>query len=206
MPESTDQPPKLARRHEHKKSTLRLGRTIGEAREKLETSNERAAARKKDKRKKILRFIIVTLIFVAAIIVIISLLIHFISQSKEPSEGEPTDTDTGVIDYSPSIEIIDEASASGGSITSRMREYIGQIEYDLKELGYQPIKAIIRLHSIREVDIYLEHYTGYLKTIIDRGAGVTAEDADRMLHYLEEQGIADFEYIDLRIDGKAYWK
>ena len=54
MPDDTNnnQPPKLVRRREHKKSTMRLGRTIGETREKLETSNERALARKKDKQKK----------------------------------------------------------------------------------------------------------------------------------------------------------
>ncbi len=206
MSDQVANPPQLARRREHRKSTVRLGRTIGEAREKLETSNERALARKKDKRKKIVRFVIATIVFVAVITASICLIISLISQSKEQVEIGP-EPDTSDINYQPSIQIIDEASAvSGGKITNRMQEYIGQLETDLKELGYQPTKAVIRAHSIREVDIYLDGYTGYLKAIIDRGAGVTAEDIDRMLRYLSEQGITEFEYIDVRIDGKAYWK
>jgi hypothetical protein len=35
---------------------------------------------------------------------------------------------------------------------------------------------------------------------------VTVEDADRMIQYLEEEDETDYEYIDVRIDGKAYWK
>ena len=38
--------PKLVRRREHRKSTIKIGRTIAEAREHLETRSERAAARK----------------------------------------------------------------------------------------------------------------------------------------------------------------
>lgn len=205
MPESIDQnqPPKLVRRRDHKKSTMRLGRTIGEAREKLETSNERALARKKDKQKKALRILLSSTVFLAIIVVAIILLVNFIDSSKEPTVEEPNQT---VIDYTPSIEIIDEGASNNSTITNRMREYIGQIEFDLKELGLQPVKAVIRPEAIREVDIYLEGYNGYLKTITDRSAGVTAEDAIRMLKYLEAQGITDFEYIDLRIDNKAYWK
>ncbi len=203
MPESINQPPKLVRRRDHKKSTMRLGRTIGEAREKLETSNERAKARKKDKQKKVMRILLSSTVFLIIIVVAVVLLINFISSSKElPTEEPPRDA----IDYTPSIDIIDEGAPSSSSITNRMKEYIGQIEYDLKELGLQPIKAVIRQQAIREVDIYLEGYSGYLKTITDRSAGVTAEDAVRMLKYLETQGITDFEYIDLRIDNKAYWK
>ena len=200
---NNNQPPKLVRRREHKKSTMRLGRTIGETREKLETSNERALARKKDKQKKALRILISSTIFLVMIIAAIVLLVIFISSSKEPSIEEPTST---ITDYTPTIEIIDEGTSSANSITNRMKEYIGQLEYDLKELGLNPVRAIIRPQAIREVDIFLKDHNGYLKTIIDRGAGVTAEDALRMLKYLEEQGITDFEYIDLRVDNKAYWR
>lgn len=200
---NNNQPPKLVRRREHKKSTMRLGRTIGETREKLETSNERALARKKDKQKKALRILISSTIFLVMIIAAIVLLVNFISSSKEPSIEEPTST---ITDYTPTIEIIDEGTSSTNSITNRMKEYIGQLEYDLKELGLNPVRAIIRPQAIREVDIFLKDHNGYLKTIIDRSAGVTAEDALRMLKYLEEQGITDFEYIDLRVDNKAYWR
>ena len=83
---------------------------------------------------------------------------------------------------------------------------IRMVENALKAYGYQPVKAVIPVNGIREVDIYLDGRPGYLKTTIDRGSGVTAEDADRMLRYLEGQGITTFEYIDVRIDGRAFWR
>ena len=87
-----------------------------------------------------------------------------------------------------------------------MVEYINQVATDLKELGLTPVKAVVPVDSIRTVDFYIDGYTGFIKTTIDRGAGVTAEDAERLIRYLNEQGINDFEYLDVRIDGKAYWK
>ena len=48
-----DNAPELVRRRANRKSAMRSGRTIGEAREQLETRNERNAARKKDKKKKV---------------------------------------------------------------------------------------------------------------------------------------------------------
>lgn len=198
--------PVLARRKLNKKSTIRSGRTIGEARERLETKNERAAARKKDKRKNHWRISIVSIIFIIILIVLV-----YVGYSL--LNGEKSDLDilqnTGdsTVSYEPTIEIIDEdVSATEGKLSNRMRKYIGQIEADLKELGLTPTRAVIPTNTIREVDFYIEGYSGFIKTTIDRGAGVTAEDIDRMLRYLAGQGIIDFKYIDVRIDGKAYWQ
>ena len=197
--------PKLANRREHKKSTFVTGRTIGEKRERLETKRERVAAREKDKRKNRNRVIVVSLAF-AAIIVILFVLarIFFAPPAEEPIanlEPEPIALEE------PTIEIVD-ASANGndGKITSRMKTYIANLESDLRNLGYQPTKAVIPVGAIREVDFYIDGHNGYFKTTIDRGAGVTAEDIDRMLRYLAGEGISDFEYVDVRIDGRAFWK
>ncbi len=194
--------PELVNRRKNRKSTIKMGRTIGEQREKLETANERAAARKKDKRKSRARIIIVTIVFLVVIIVLVSLYFIFIKKEEAPIT---IDTITAT-SYEPTIEIIDEDSQStGGKITSRMRGYIGQAEADFKDLGYQPVKAILPSGSIREVDFYLQDYAGFIKTSVDRGSAVSVEDADRMLRYLKEKGITDFKYIDVRIEGKAYW-
>ncbi|MBR2839813.1 hypothetical protein IKE82_00565 [Candidatus Saccharibacteria bacterium] len=183
--------------------TIVVGRTIGEKRERLETANERAAAREKDKRKNRHRIIIAALAFIAIIVVLIVLArLIFVKPPEEPLIIEPTPVATA----EPTIEIIDEGSTTAGKITSRMNNYLGLLELDLKSYGYQPVKAVIPQGSIRQVNIYLDGYTGYLKTTIDRSASVTAEDADRMLRYLAGQGITDFEYVDLRLDGRAYWK
>ena len=197
--------PKLVKRSLHRKSTIMSGLTIGEKREKLETKNERAAARKKDKQKYLIRVVSVSLGFIVLVAILVILIVTFLHQESEllpdPATPEP------LLTAEPTIEIVDaSASATGGKITSRMRNYIGLIESDLRTYNYQPTKAVIPAESIREVDIYLNGYVGFFKTVIDRDAAITAEDIDRMLRYLSEQGITDFEYIDVRIDGRAFWK
>ena len=132
--------------------------------------------------------------------VLIALCISFIKDK----ETEPVEIVTENNSPVPTIEIVDEEAASaGGKITSRMTAYIGQVEQSFRDLGYQPTRAVIPSGAIREVDFYLEGYEGFIKTIIDRGAGVTVEDADRMIRYLDGE---PFSYIDVRIDNKAYWK
>ena len=196
--------PKLAKRRLNKHSKIKSGRTIGERREHLETANERLAARKKVKKRQNLRITLTVFGFVTVAVVAVVALVIFLKQQRE---DEPIDTGpTAVVKtYRPSIEIIDENSSTNG-VSTRMREYIGQLENDLRELKIAPTKAVIPGGSIREVDLYLDGYSGYIKTVIDRGSGVTAEDTERMIRYLNGQGITDFEYIDVRIDGKAYWK
>ena len=195
-------PPKLVKRRENKKSNFKLGRTIGEKREKLETANERQAARKKDKKKKAVR-VILTLAGFCILILILILLFKSLIHHEEPVVLQEEIT----IDYAPTIEIVDAASGSSNpKISSRMAQYIGRAENDFKELGYKPMKAIIPSGTIREVDFYFEDRPGFVKMTIDRDSAVSVEDADRMFRYLSEKGIETFEYIDVRIDGKAYWK
>ena len=186
-----------------KNKRVQIGRTIGEKRERPETASERLEARKKGKKKQFLRVFLTTILFLVVfggIIYVGSLLFN-----RETTETVfYVDEEVGY-----TIEVVDEDAASTGeplALTERMSTWIGQVEEDLRELGYIPIKAVVPAGSIREVDFYLQGYDGYLKMTIDRGAGVSVEDADRMLRYLEEQGVAVFEYVDLRVEGKGYWK
>ena len=183
--------PELVSRRDNRKSSFQMGRTIGEKRERLETANERAAARKKDKKRQAVR----TYSTVAGFVVFISilgLLCFLFFGSGAPAPVEPPQEE---ISYAPTVDIIDEDSSSGGEITNRMTAYIGQAEHDLRDLGYKPTKVIIPTQTIREVDFYLEGYTGRIKMHIDRDTAVSAEETDRMLRYLAGQGINDFEYI-----------
>ena len=196
--------PKLARRHLNKHSRIKSGRTIGERREHLETASERLEAKKKIKKRQTFRVGFTVFLFIIIIAAAVIGVVFFLkTRAENEAETAPT---TVVKTYKPTIEIIDENATSGSGITARMSEYIGQLENDLKDLNITPVKAVIPKGGIREVDFYLDGYTGFIKTIIDRGSGVTAEDTERMLRYLKEQGINDFQYIDVRIDGKAYWK
>ncbi len=194
--------PTLARRSANRHSTLKSGRTIGEQREKLETANERMAARQKDKRKKHFRVFFVSSGFLLLAAILAIIYFEFFHEDGHKLFTAPVEE----ITYTPTVEIIDEDAASGGSITNRMKDYIGQAEADFRSLGYHPIKAVVPTGTIREVDFYLEDYPGFIKMIIDRDTAVSVEDADRMIRYLVGQGITDFQYIDVRLSGKAYWK
>lgn len=196
--------PKLVNRREHRKSTFRMGRTIGEKREKLETANERAAARKKDKKKKATRIALTVVGFLVLVGILITLAVVLINESKPSDISDSEQNETAEV-YEPTIEIIDEDN-SAGQITGRMSAYIGQTEYDFRELGYRPVKAVIPSGAVREVDFYLEGRPGFVKLIIDRATAISVEDADRMMRYLESIGVEQYEYIDVRIEGKAFWK
>ena len=194
-------PPTLARRSANKHSTMRSGRTIGEQREHLETAKERLAARQKNKRRQHARVFIVSAGFVllAAVLIVIYFSFFHKNDTSQPTTVEE-------IVYAPTIEVIDEDAAATSGITGRMSEYIGQAEVDYRSLGYTPLKAVIPSGAIREVDFYLDGHPGYIKMHIDRPTAVSVEDADRMLRYLAGQGTTEFQYIDVRIPYKAYWK
>lgn len=202
VPDATPAPPTLALRSANRHSTLKSGRTIGEQRERLETANERLAARQKDKRRQRLRVFIVSTGFVLLAAIAAIIYFEFFHEDGHLHPAAPVAEPT----YAPTIEVIDEDAATGGSITSRMSEYIGQAEVDFRSLGYQPVKAVVPSGAIREVDFYLDGQPGYIKMYIDRPTAVSVEDADRMLRYLAGQGITEFQYIDIRIPYKAYWK
>ena len=198
-----DNQPKLARRKENRRSTLKAGRTISGRREPLEKASDRIAAHDKIRKKQLFRLAVTAIGFILIIAVIIAIGLGLSKREVEPADAldQPT-----TVTYKPTIEIIDEDAISGNTISNRVKDYVGQAEVDFRALGLVPTKAVIPTGAIREIDFYLEGKPGYIKTILDRGTGVTAEDTKRMLNYLDTQGITDFEYIDVRIAGKAYWK
>ena len=200
MPEN-DQP-KLARRKANRRSMIKTGRTISGRREQMEKAADRAAAHEKIHRKQLFRLTVTAAGFVLIVAVIIG--IGFSLSGGEPDTG--SDLPSTSVVYKPTIEIIDEDATIGSTVSGRMKDYIGQAEVDFRALGLVPIKAVIPKGSIREIDFYLEDKPGFIKTTLDRGTAVSAEDAKRMLNYFEEKGITEFEYIDVRIEGKAYWK
>ena len=195
--------PRLARRRLNKHSKIKSGRTIGERREHLETASERLAARNKVKKRQRLRVVITVVVFLGAAAAVVLLVVNLLKAREVHEENTSTTVVTNI--YTPTVPIIDEHGTTGG-ITARMSEYIGMSEVDFRERGLIISRAVIPAGSIREVDFYLDGHPGFIKTTIDRGTGVTAEDTDRMLRYLAGQGISEYEYIDVRIDGKAYWK
>ena len=142
--------------------------------------------------------------FAVLAIILVILCFNFINSQKTEPINEVTVED--YTDYKPTVEIVDENASTGGKITNRMNTYIGQAEADFRSLGYNPTKVIIPNGYIRMIYFYLEGYTGYIKMTIDRDSAVSVEDTDRLIRYLETQEIKDYEYLDVRTPGKAYWK
>ena len=199
--ESDAEAPRLARRRQNRHSTIRSGRTIGEQRERLETSSERQAAHQKAVRQKRRRIIFVTICFVVVAACPVALYYLLVDRDSSPL-FQPAPAAT----FEPTIEIVDTDSAAGSEITTRMKNYIGQAEADFRDLGYTPVKAVLPSGAVREVDFYLKDQPGYIKMLIDRDTAPSVEDADRLLRHLKSQNIEQFEYLDVRLEGKAFWK
>ena len=188
-----------------KNNRVQIGRTIGERREHLETASERLAARKKGKKKQFWRVFLTMILFLAVFGGVVYGGIVFFN--REETEVIP---EAEMIYSSPKIPVVDEDAELTGAelnLTSRMSTWIAQAEHEfIVETGYTPVRAVIPSGAIREVDFYFEEFSGYVKTTIDRGVGVSVEDFSRMMQYLSEKGVADFTYIDVRVEGKGYWK
>ena len=110
------------------------------------------------------------------------------------------------VEINPTIEVIDEATGVTAKMSARLREFIANLETELRERGLTVTQARIPVGRLRGVDLSLAEFTGTFKVSLDRGIGVTAEDIERMIKYLRERGIETVEYVDVRVERKAYWR
>lgn len=182
---------KMARKN---RDTMRVGRTIAQEWEKQESESERLLNRKKEKTRKIIK-VLSFLAVVGIVAVIVAMEVSTLIDKRERIEAEKNA-------IQPTVEIIDEA---GTGITTRMKEYVGQIEGDFAELGYTVNRAVVPAGKNREIDVFLNGYEYYIKLNIDRGTAVSAEDAARMVRYVSERDVRP-SYIDVRVKGKGYFK
>ncbi len=179
---------------------MKSGRTVAGKREKAVSDSERQRVRKAAKNRKIRGVILV--ILACGSIAYLSVL--GVRSWLESYEMETEDYTVRQDDYDLSgITIINE---NGGDVTNRIKKYIGQIAGDLTDLGYSLEKVVVPVGMLREVDLYIKDFPGYIKTNSERDTAVSAEDIDRMMKYLSERGIGEVTYIDVRISGKAYYK
>ena len=198
--EQSEKGPKLVSRRLNKQANVKIGRTISEKRERMETSSERLENWKKGKRKKTVRVLFVILGFVA----VFGIIARYMGTLVAEKTGE-VEQGNIILPEKPNVPVMDLA-AGNHKITSRMNEFIVQAEQDFKELGYQLERVEIPVGSIRQMNFFVKDVVGYIKMTTDRNAAVSVEDADRMIRYLAGQGISQFEYIDVRVEEKGYWR
>lgn len=110
----------------------------------------------------------------------------------------------------PTVQIVDESGVSpeqGSAVVgTRLLGFLGRIVSEAKGRGYTPVKAVLPTGTTRQVDVYFENTSTYVKFSIDRGAGEQMEDADRALKYLHSHGGGGAEYVDVRVSGRAAYK
>lgn len=173
---------------------MKLGRTIVAERERAESDSERMLARKKAHRKQRTSVIIVILMGV-----ILGLVFYMgVSEFAEERRGAE-----GAVEVEIMAQVVDEDNR--GQISARTKTYIAQLEKDLADLGYKVVKVTLPTGMSRELYVDLEGRSEYFKVNLDRETAVTAEDIDRMVRYLEKNGVVP-EYVDVRVEGKAYFK
>ena len=175
---------------------MRVGKTIGAKREQAQSESERMVHREKVKRRK---FISVATYIAVLLLVGVSAVSILKGMRKE--ESGSVDPFSGSSE--PTVEIIDEASVG---VPKKAREFVGNLEQDLNEYKIKLLKAVLPRDKTREVDVYIADFDGYFKLSLDRGAGVSAEDLERMVRYLRGLGFSGVEYVDLRVEGKGYYK
>lgn len=116
---------------------------------------------------------------------------------------EPKTFETEDAGYQIQAEIVDEDNT--GRISERVRLYIEQLEQDMADLGYKVTRVTLPTGTSRELYVDLEGVEWYFKVTVDRDAGVTAEDMERMIRYLQERELTP-GYVDVRVEGKAFYK
>ena len=158
-----------------------------------ESGEERAELHRQTKRRHF------TSVLVAMLMVAIMGLIAYTSARGAVEEARRTPEQ--VADYQIQAEIVDETGH--GRISGRMQEFIGQVEQDFREAGYTVSRVTLPAQTSREILVDLEGRKGYIKMTMDRGSAVGVEDAVRVMNYLGEREV---EYMDVRLEGKAYFK
>jgi len=177
---------------------MKIGKTIVAEREKAVSESERMEFRARQKRKQKLSVATFAMVIVF-VIVLISAVVYNFTKSRELEKN------SGPVapKYIPTVTIIDESGSN--YITDRIKTYVAKIEKDFFDLGYKVEKAVIPVDRAREVDIYIEDRPEYYKCSLDRGTAESAEAAEIMIRYLRDHEITA-QYVDIRIEGKAYYR
>jgi len=158
-----------------------------------ESGEERAELHRQTKRRHF------TSVIVAILMVVIMGLIAYTSARGAVEEARRVPEQKA--EYQMQAQLVDETGH--GQISGRMREFIGQVEQDFREAGYIVSRVTLPAQTSREIWVDLEGRKGYIKMTMDRGSAVGVEDAVRTINYLGDRQV---EYMDVRLEGKAYFK
>ena len=90
--------------------------------------------------------------------------------------------------------------------SSSFLSFVGKTAVALSEKeGLQAERVVIPQGSARYVEFYLTGRNYPFKAQITRDATSQAHDIAVMTRYIDSHGISP-QYVDCRVEGKAYWK
>lgn len=176
---------------------MNRGQTIVAERERVESESERLQERKRISRKRRR-----SVVFAIVILGVLGFLAYTTGKNmveqRRPGNGGAGEG------YEIKAEIVDEDDR--GQISTRTKTYIAQLEQDFKDLGYTVTRVTLPTGMSRELYVDIAGREEYYKVSTDRDTAVTAEDVDRMIRYLKEHEDLHPAYVDVRVEGRAYYK
>ena len=161
-----------------------------------ELKSERMTERRRLRRKH------ATSAILAGLMVAILGLLAYMGARGVVLEAKKSPQSTGA-EYQLRAEVIDETGNE--RISRRTLDYISLLEQNLADLGLMMSRATLPLNTSRELYINIEGTPTYFKVNWERGTGVTAEDIERVVKYVQERGITP-TYADVRVEGKAFFQ
>lgn len=176
---------------------MKRGQTIVAERECVESESERLQKQKRISRKRRRS------VFLAVVVLGTLGFLAYTTGKNMVEQRRPGNSGTAE-EYVIKAEIVDEDNR--GQISTRTRTYIAQLEQDFKDLGYTVVQITLPTGMSRELYVDIAGREEYYKVSTDRDTAVTAEDVDRMIRYLKEHEDLHPAYVDVRVEGRAYYK
>ena len=186
-----------AKNEEAVSSSFKIGRSFGgDVEREREQRLSRIALRKKRSRRKYAVLSVVGLLVLVALFWGLSAAIRYKRDIEATHMPEEVQTE-------PTVQIVDESA--GNNLSQRVKQFIIQLENDVKDYDLVINHVVLPLQKSHQIYVYIEGRDEYYKISVDRGSGVQAEDISRMIKYLDNNDI-HCAYVDLRVEGKAYYK
>ena len=192
--------PSVAQRGEVERETVatefRVGKTIaGSANESRKRNLEHIANRKRRQ----VRNVIITVILLGAVAAVVIIFVNYLRDIAAEREALIA-VDNPIV---PTVTILDENV--GNNLSERTKLFVARLEKDAKDFGKEIDHVVLPFQKARELDIYFKGRGEYYKMTMERGSAVQMEDAERMMRYLDGKDLHP-SYVDLRVEGKAYYK
>ena len=181
------------------KNSFQIGYTIGGG--QGEERKVRLAREQKEKKEQRHKIVFVALGAVGVLLLLAVIAKGFSSlQEMVTSKNEKEK----IASIAPTVNIINE-NGQNDEISNRVKTFVARVEEGVSDNDLRVEHAVLPSGRIREVDVFLKGRGERYKMNLDRGVAVQVEDAVRMKKYLDQNNL-QAEYVDIRVEGRAFYK